>query len=114
MDIYQRKAVSDMRPNGCSGKLCPMQVGCADNCNLTKEQCPYFTQDIHYHIEKNTLGETHFAIGSGIPYPLTTVINCKKIILAQESIGIEIDVSEKFKRVNSIIVNGVEFVKKGE
>lgn len=37
-----------MRPNGCSGKLCPMQVGTADNCGLTKEQCPYFTQDIDY------------------------------------------------------------------
>ena len=35
-----------MRPNCCSGKLCPMQVGAADNCALTKEQCPYFTQDV--------------------------------------------------------------------
>ena len=34
--------------NGCSRKLCPMQVGCTDNCKLTKEQCPYFTQDIDY------------------------------------------------------------------
>jgi hypothetical protein len=25
-----------------------MQVGAVDNCNLTKEQCPYFTQDIDY------------------------------------------------------------------
>jgi hypothetical protein len=25
-----------------------MQVGCTDNCKLTKEQCPYFTQDIDY------------------------------------------------------------------
>ena len=35
--------------NGCSKKLCPLQVGAADNCNLTKEQCHYFTQDIDYH-----------------------------------------------------------------
>ena len=35
-----------MRLNGCSGKLCPMQVGTVDNCALTKEECPYFTQDI--------------------------------------------------------------------
>ena len=35
--------------NGCSKKMCPLQVGSADNCNLTKEQCPYFTQDIDYH-----------------------------------------------------------------
>lgn len=35
--------------NGCSKKMCPLQVGAADNCNLTKEQCPYFTQDIDYH-----------------------------------------------------------------
>ena len=27
-----------------------MQVGAADNCNLTKEQCHYFTQDIDYRI----------------------------------------------------------------
>ena len=55
-----------MRPNGCSGKLCPMQVGAADNCELTKEQCPYFTQDIDYkkvfesiknEVAKNTLLE---------------------------------------------------------
>lgn len=37
-----------MTLNGCSKKLCPMQVGTVDNCNLTKEQCPYFTQDIDY------------------------------------------------------------------
>ena len=34
--------------NGCSRKLCPIQVGCTYNCKLTKEQCPYFTQDIDY------------------------------------------------------------------
>lgn len=34
--------------NGCSRKLCPMQVGCTDNCRLTKEQCPYFTQDVDF------------------------------------------------------------------
>ncbi len=34
--------------NGCSKKLCPMQVGTADNCTLTKEQCPYFTQDVDF------------------------------------------------------------------
>ena len=38
-----------MALNGCSKKNCPLQVGTADNCNLTKEQCPYFTQDIDYH-----------------------------------------------------------------
>ena len=35
--------------NGCGKKACPLHVGVADNCNLTKEQCPYFTQDIDYH-----------------------------------------------------------------
>ena len=39
-----------MTLNGCSKKLCPLQVGAADNCNLTKEQCHYFTQDIDYRI----------------------------------------------------------------
>lgn len=29
--------------NGCSKALCPMRVGCADNCKLTKKECPYFT-----------------------------------------------------------------------
>ena len=38
-----------MTLNGCSKKLCQLQVGAADNCNLTKEQCHYFTQDIDYH-----------------------------------------------------------------
>ena len=38
-----------MALNGCSKKMCPLQVGVADNCTLTKEQCPYFTQDIDYH-----------------------------------------------------------------
>lgn len=37
-----------MTLNGCSKKLCPLQVGAADNCNLTKEKCHYFTQDIDY------------------------------------------------------------------
>lgn len=39
-----------MTLNGCSKKLCPLQVGAADNCSLTKEQCHYFTQDIDYRI----------------------------------------------------------------
>lgn len=39
-----------MTLNGCSKKMCPLQVGAADNCNLTKEQCHYFTQDIDYRI----------------------------------------------------------------
>ena len=39
-----------MTLNGCSKKLCSLQVGAADNCNLTKEQCHYFTQDIDYRI----------------------------------------------------------------
>ena len=38
-----------MALNGCSKKMCPLQIGTVDNCNLTKEQCPYFTQDIDYH-----------------------------------------------------------------
>ena len=38
-----------MALNGCSKKMCPLQIGAADNCNLTKEQYPYFTQDIDYH-----------------------------------------------------------------
>ena len=29
------KVVSDMALNGCIKKMCPMQVGSADNCNLT-------------------------------------------------------------------------------
>lgn len=28
----------------CSKKLCPMQVGTVDNCNLTRKECPYFTK----------------------------------------------------------------------
>ena len=38
-----------MALNGCSKKMCPFQVETANNCNLAKEQCPYFTQDIDYH-----------------------------------------------------------------
>ena len=38
-----------MALNDCSKNMCPLQVGAADNCNLTKEQCPYFTQGIDYH-----------------------------------------------------------------
>ena len=41
--------------NGCSRKLCPMQVGCTDNCRLTKEQCPYFTQDIDHQKALNII-----------------------------------------------------------
>lgn len=37
--------------NGCSKKLCPMQVGTTDNCKLTKEQCPYYTQRTDYQKE---------------------------------------------------------------
>lgn len=37
--------------NGCSKKLCPMQVGTTDNCMLTKEQCPYYTQGQGYQKE---------------------------------------------------------------
>lgn len=65
-------------------------------------------------VQKTTYGEAHLAIGDGIPRPLTTVINCKKIIIAQKSIGVEIDVSENFERTDTIIVNGVEYHKQSE
>ena len=39
-----------MALNSCSKKMCPLQVGAADNCSLTREECPYFTQDIDYRI----------------------------------------------------------------
>jgi hypothetical protein len=64
-------------------------------------------------VQKTTYGEAHLAIGDGIPRQLTAVINCKKIILAQESIGIEINVSESIERIDTIIVNGVEYRKVG-
>ena len=66
---------------------------------------------VEKHIEKTAFCETLFAVGSGLK-PLTTVINCKTIILKQESIGVEIEVTEAFKRTNTIIVNGVEFVRR--
>lgn len=66
------------------------------------------------HVEKNERFRTVFAMGSDGPKPLTTVINCKSIYLAQESIGIDIEVTEAFKRTNTISVNGVEFVKPKE
>ena len=44
-----------MNTNGCSKKLCPMQVGTIDDCKLTKEQCPYFTQDIDYQKALRTI-----------------------------------------------------------
>ena len=28
----------------CSKKICPMQVGTVDNCELTIKECPYFTK----------------------------------------------------------------------
>ena len=66
------------------------------------------------HMEKNPYGEVHFAIGDGIPRPLTTIINCKDIILSQESIGVEVNVTEAFERTNTIIVNSVEFRKQSK
>ena len=55
--------------------------------------------------------ENKVAVGIGGLSPLTTVIKSKKIVLSQESIGVEINVTEAFKRTNTIIVNGVEFRK---
>lgn len=64
-------------------------------------------------MKKNTLVETKFSIGSGLPKLSKAIINCKQILLRQESIGVEIEVTETMKRVNTIIVNGVEFERKG-
>ena len=40
-----------------------MQVGTVDNCTLTKEQCPYFTQDIDY---QNVLNQIKAAVAREI------------------------------------------------
>lgn len=58
--------------------------------------------------------EQQFAIGRVLPESLTTIIHCKNIVLKQDSIGIEIDASDAFKRVDTIIINGVEFVKRSK
>lgn len=47
----------------CSKKLCPMQVGTVDNCTLTKEQCPYFTEDVDY---QNILNQIKAAVAKEI------------------------------------------------
>lgn len=67
-----------MSLNGCSKKLCPMQVGAVDNCELTKEQCPYFTQDIEYQkvlnqikamVAKEILSDLKKAVHNKAVYP---------------------------------------------
>jgi hypothetical protein len=50
-------------------------------------------------------------IGGNESFRKALVIDFKKIIFTQESIGVEIEVTEAFKRINTIIVNGVEFRK---
>ena len=64
------------------------------------------------YVHKNSSIETRFAVRDSGLKPLTTVINCKTIILAQDSIGVEIEITEAFKRTNTIIVNGVEFERR--
>lgn len=50
-----------MTLGGCSKKMCPMQVGRTDGCRLTKEQCPYFTQDENYQKIKTKVAMEIFA-----------------------------------------------------
>lgn len=55
-----------MSLNGCSGKLCPMQVGAADSCTLKKEECPYFTEDMSYQKVQEALKQIKTWVASEI------------------------------------------------
>lgn len=44
--------------------------------------------------------------------PRSIVIGCDKIVLAQNSIGIDIDVTLSLEHFDTIIINGVEFTRR--
>lgn len=61
------------------------------------------------HIVSNENSETHLVAKGAGWEPHTHIINCKRIVLAQKSVGVEIDVTEAMKNIKNIVVNGVEF-----
>ena len=61
--------------------------------------------------EKPPFKTKYVADGSGLK-PNTLVLNCEEIILAQKSIGFEIDIQDKLDYIDIVIINGIEFVKK--
>ena len=77
-----------MTTNGCSKKLCPMQVGTVNNCTLTKEQCPYFTQEIDY---QNVLNQIKAAVAREI------FAEIEKILEVDEYGEAKFDVRELYK-----------------
>lgn len=43
--------------------------------------------------------------------PSTVIIGCKRILICEKTLDIEIDISNSIKKIDKIIVNGMEFIR---
>lgn len=89
-------------------KSYPKCYGCNSFRNPTNKENESFRVE---KVKEKLPLETLYAVGS--LKPNTIVINCEKIIIAQKSVGIEIEATRNIlDKADTIIVNGIEFVKK--
>ena len=74
-----------------------------------REHCPKCNKNMFQsELELNTT-ETDFTINTTDPNSNSIVISCERIILAQKSIGIELDISKNMETIEVIEINGIKF-----
>ena len=74
-----------------------------------REHCPKCNKNMFQsELELNTT-ETGFTINTTDPNSNSIVISCERITLAQNSIGIEVDISKNIGTVEVIEINGIKF-----
>ena len=81
-------------------KICGLEDFCPScNENMFKEEPKLYT-------DKETV-----AFGQLDPGPKSLVINCEKIVLEQNSLGITVDISENIDNIDTVEINGAKFVR---
>ncbi len=80
-----------------------------DTCPICHKDM--FKEESKIVIEPTEFGESHFAIGQGVPQCQELVINCDKITLEQKSLDISFNISNKVENFDKVTINGITFVR---
>ncbi len=73
------------------------------------ETCPGCHENMFQSELELSTNETGFTINTTDPNSNSIVISCERITLAQNSIGIELDISKNLETVEVIEINGIKF-----
>lgn len=87
-------------------------LGLEPTCHNCKRNM--FQKEQELFTEETSFCKTIFANGLDLnpyPYPQQLVINCDKILLEHNSLGLQVDISNSIENFDTVEINGIKFVR---